>query len=101
MPVTSVTPFSAGGATRQDMPLTVGVGALKLPQRWGGHRIPVRLHVLILVMPVLSSLLALVRTGGPAFALVFVSEGPLGVLCLLYTSPSPRDRTRSRMPSSA
>ena len=25
----------------------------------------------------------------------------LGVLCLLYTSPSPRDRTRSRMPSSA
>ena len=28
---------------------------------------------------------------------------PLGLLivCLLYTSPSPRDRTRSRMPSSA
>ena len=25
----------------------------------------------------------------------------LGTLCLLYTSPSPRDRTRSRMPSSA
>ena len=25
----------------------------------------------------------------------------LGVNCLLYTSPSPRDRTRSRMPSSA
>ena len=24
-----------------------------------------------------------------------------GQLCLLYTSPSPRDRTRSRMPSSA
>ena len=24
-----------------------------------------------------------------------------GELCLLYTSPSPRDRTRSRMPSSA
>ena len=24
-----------------------------------------------------------------------------GVGCLLYTSPSPRDRTRSRMPSSA
>ena len=37
-------------------------------------------------------------------------EGDLGVgktflcksiICLLYTSPSPRDRTRSRMPSSA
>ena len=25
----------------------------------------------------------------------------LGKSCLLYTSPSPRDRTRSRMPSSA
>ena len=25
----------------------------------------------------------------------------LGLPCLLYTSPSPRDRTRSRMPSSA
>ena len=25
----------------------------------------------------------------------------LGETCLLYTSPSPRDRTRSRMPSSA
>ena len=24
-----------------------------------------------------------------------------GSFCLLYTSPSPRDRTRSRMPSSA
>ena len=24
-----------------------------------------------------------------------------GCACLLYTSPSPRDRTRSRMPSSA
>ena len=26
---------------------------------------------------------------------------PLIMNCLLYTSPSPRDRTRSRMPSSA
>ena len=25
----------------------------------------------------------------------------LRMICLLYTSPSPRDRTRSRMPSSA
>ena len=25
----------------------------------------------------------------------------LNISCLLYTSPSPRDRTRSRMPSSA
>ena len=27
--------------------------------------------------------------------------GPINKSCLLYTSPSPRDRTRSRMPSSA
>ena len=30
----------------------------------------------------------------------FFGVEPLGI-CLLYTSPSPRDRTRSRMPSSA
>ena len=31
----------------------------------------------------------------------FVDGHLLGYVCLLYTSPSPRDRTRSRMPSSA
>ena len=30
-----------------------------------------------------------------------LEDNVLGKLCLLYTSPSPRDRTRSRMPSSA
>ena len=33
-----------------------------------------------------------------------VEPGKVGlenIICLLYTSPSPRDRTRSRMPSSA
>ena len=29
------------------------------------------------------------------------NEADNGLTCLLYTSPSPRDRTRSRMPSSA
>ena len=35
--------------------------------------------------------------------ILFFSIGFFGSLstCLLYTSPSPRDRTRSRMPSSA
>ena len=44
------------------------------------------------------------RLGGLDYALDFskVQElRPLKELCLLYTSPSPRDRTRSRMPSSA
>ena len=31
----------------------------------------------------------------------FISWRAMFVSCLLYTSPSPRDRTRSRMPSSA
>ena len=33
--------------------------------------------------------------------LVTIGQTALFTLCLLYTSPSPRDRTRSRMPSSA
>ena len=30
-----------------------------------------------------------------------LQDVPIAITCLLYTSPSPRDRTRSRMPSSA
>ena len=33
--------------------------------------------------------------------LYFIPQNDLSKFCLLYTSPSPRDRTRSRMPSSA
>ena len=40
-------------------------------------------------------------TAGTAGDLVNRLEEGLITLCLLYTSPSPRDRTRSRMPSSA
>ena len=32
---------------------------------------------------------------------VTIKPGGPDIACLLYTSPSPRDRTRSRMPSSA
>ena len=32
---------------------------------------------------------------------ITVTVDQSGITCLLYTSPSPRDRTRSRMPSSA
>ena len=38
--------------------------------------------------------------GGPADGMASVEIG-VSETCLLYTSPSPRDRTRSRMPSSA
>ena len=37
----------------------------------------------------------------PGFDLYEAIENCSDLLCLLYTSPSPRDRTRSRMPSSA
>ena len=33
--------------------------------------------------------------------ILLLDVAPLSLGCLLYTSPSPRDRTRSRMPSSA
>ena len=33
--------------------------------------------------------------------LIIASIAVVIIICLLYTSPSPRDRTRSRMPSSA
>ena len=38
---------------------------------------------------------------GQKFKLGYGKHPPLAGCCLLYTSPSPRDRTRSRMPSSA
>ena len=42
-------------------------------------------------------------SSGELKTLVISSEGeiPEGYHCLLYTSPSPRDRQKSRMPSSA
>ena len=33
--------------------------------------------------------------------LIYIESIEVAAICLLYTSPSPRDRTRSRMPSSA
>ena len=40
---------------------------------------------------------ALSMWSGLTFSVTFL----VSAICLLYTSPSPRDRTRSRMPSSA
>ena len=41
------------------------------------------------------------RNKGRTYALSRASKNLLSNLCLLYTSPSPRDRQKSRMPSSA
>ena len=53
----------------------------------------------------LGSLMARIAALGTIviFAVQALLIGPdqVGYSCLLYTSPSPRDRTRSRMPSSA
>ena len=56
-------------------------------------------------LPLLPHLLSLqlVHNTGAAFSVLQGSTALLGLLsfCLLYTSPSPRDNTLSRMPSSA
>ena len=84
------------------------------------RRIPV---VVVMISLVLISMLVTAGAGAVAPApaaesLQILTRGPVGnepqkvwtaeemakaipYPCLLYTSPSPRDRTRSRMPSSA
>ena len=67
-----------------------------------------RLSLMQDVLPVGLAVLERARQGGPGKVVeVFTagSEDPIADLrqegCLLYTSPSPRDMRRSRMPSSA
>ena len=48
------------------------------------------------IVDVLQSAVAATRSGDEAIGIT-----DQAMTCLLYTSPSPRDRTRSRMPSSA
>ena len=38
---------------------------------------------------------------GPYGIIQFLADGVKFIICLLYTSPSPRDKRQSRMPSSA
>ena len=53
-------------------------------------------------VPLLNALYAKYRTRGFEILGVNLGDTPADITtCLLYTSPSPRDRTRSRMPSSA
>ena len=49
-----------------------------------------------------GNLVAVISNGTAVLGLGDIGpEASKPVICLLYTSPSPRDRTRSRMPSSA
>ena len=64
---------------------------------------PMRWHASAYVISVISLFLWQTGTGFIIFGLIYnnvVLNQPVAA-CLLYTSPSPRDRTRSRMPSSA
>ena len=57
------------------------------------------LHLMSIISPLDQDLALIYRPFMPAKFIAWLEQ--LGVACLLYTSPSPRDRTRSRMPSSA
>ena len=54
-----------------------------------------------------EDMLTIARPSTSAYVAIAVAQSAIDleflqyILCLLYTSPSPRDRTRSRMPSSA
>ena len=68
---------------------------------WDGAGIdPTTWAIVVVAVAVLITLLSLALRKDIAYALVIV-WALMGIACLLYTSPSPRDRTRSRMPSSA
>ena len=55
-----------------------------------------------LLHPVVAGLISVIVNYGGTFILVFQAAKVAGLSpCLLYTSPSPRDATLSRMPSSA
>src|SRR5674476_511828 len=73
-------------------------------------KLPVQMHALLKIqwIPALLSLnliiIALLVVISLLFGRIYCSTiCPLGIFqdCLLYTSPSPRDRQKSRMPSSA
>ena len=74
----------------------------------GAERSPLSINGLFALVIALVIIVTLLVTSGdaaadsPAQVDAAVATDTIEVyVCLLYTSPSPRDRTRSRMPSSA
>ena len=66
-----------------------------------GYGIALRIEQIILLPAIGLNTAMLSMTGQNYGAKNFDRIYEAFVTCLLYTSPSPRDRTRSRMPSSA
>ena len=68
---------------------------------------PVHVGLVLAVMFLLGTAETFADTASPTLLPMVVDKADLGIAnarlsaCLLYTSPRPRDRTRSRMPSSA
>ena len=80
-----------------------GPRALFAGQPWAG---PVLALTLVVNAGALGYRLTEGWDWGDCYWMVLITLSTLGfsdphTACLLYTSPSPRDRTRSRMPSSA
>ena len=80
-------------------PIAVGDALLALPDMHGSGAVR-DLRQAASLSPALHALLTQFQSA-PTRAAQLALIDPLLKACLLYTSPSPRDRTRSRMPSSA
>ena len=80
----------------------VGCRLLKLPPMLGYLLVGVLIGPNALALAQNSESIRHLAEFGVVFLMFVIGlEFNLPKLCLLYTSPSPRDRTRSRMPSSA
>ena len=62
------------------------------------HGFPQTHHAWHQVAPLLAERFTVIVPDTPGYG---ATHGPEPTVCLLYTSPSPRDRSLSRMPSSA
>ena len=77
-------------------------GTLLVGHKYYPHEMALALSVLSLFpLVALRKRVVLTRPALPRAIYVLVLLFMINWVCLLYTSPSPRDRTRSRMPSSA
>ena len=98
---TGADPAGLPGVTVDEEVVLTSTGALALP------RVPD--HLVVIGAGVIGLELGQVwaRLGAKVTVVEYLdrilpgADGEIARTCLLYTSPSPRDRTRSRMPSSA